>query len=141
MFRGEYQHAIDDKGRLIIPARFRDVLGERCITTKGLDNCLWVQPLSEWEAFEQKLRKLQITKPDARAFVRFFSSGATECTFDRQGRILVPSNLRDYAELDRDVVIIGVISRLEIWSRKRWEEYSAGLSQQVIAETIVDLEI
>jgi len=141
MFRGEYQHSIDDKGRLIVPARFREALGDSFVVTKGLDNCLWVYPAAEWELFEQKLKALQITKPDARAFVRFFSSGACEVTVDRQGRILLPNALREYAGLERDLVVIGVITRAEIWSRERWQEYSAQLSADSIAEKIVDLGI
>lgn len=141
MFRGEYQHAIDEKGRLIIPSRFREELGDRFIATKGLDNCIWVFPFAEWESMEAKLLTLQITRPDARAFVRFFSSGATECTFDKQGRILIPASLREYAGLEREVVVIGVITRAEIWSKSRWEEYSRQLSSDAIAERIVDLGI
>lgn len=141
MFRGEFSHSIDEKSRLIIPARFREALGVQCVATKGLDNCLWVYPMKEWEMFEDKLRGLQVTKPEARALVRFFSSGATECSFDRQGRILIPANLREYAGIERDVVITGVITRLEIWSQRRWAEYSTNLSDQVIAETIGDLGI
>lgn len=141
MFRGEFQHVVDEKGRLIVPARFRDILGDPFIITKGLDNCLWVYPMPEWETLEAKLRSLQITKPDARAFVRFFSAGACECTFDKQGRILIPNNLRAYARLDKDVTVIGVITRVEIWDRRRWEEYSTSLSPEAIAEKIVDLGI
>ncbi len=141
MFRGEFQHCIDDKGRVIIPAKFRQALGEKFVISKGLDNCLFVFPEGEWRVFEERLRGLQLTKPDARAFVRFFASGATECTFDRQGRILIPNSLREYARLEKDVVVIGVITRVEIWSRERWEEYSMQLSPEAIAEKIVDLGI
>jgi len=141
VFRGEFQHTIDDKGRMIVPAKFRHLLGERFIVTKGLDDCLWAYPMDEWKELEAKLRTLQITKPDARAFVRFFASGATECELDKQGRILVPSNLREYAGLDRDVVVIGVITRAEIWDRDSWERYSSSLSPDAIAEKIVDLGI
>jgi len=141
VFRGEFQHTIDDKGRMIVPAKFRHLLGERFIVTKGLDSCLWAYPMDECKEPEAKLRTLQITKPDARAFVRFFASGATECELDKQGRILVPSNLREYAGLDRDVVVIGVITRAEIWDRDSWERYSSSLSPDAIAEKIVDLGI
>lgn len=137
---GEFQHTIDDKGRLIIPARFREGLGERFVATKGLDNSLFVYPMHEWQALEQKLRQLPFTKADARAFVRFFFSGATECELDKQGRILVPPPLREYGQIKRDVVIIGVSSRVEVWAREVWEAYSqrAESSYEELAEKIID---
>lgn len=142
MFMGEYQHNVDAKGRLFIPARFREGLGGRFVVTKGLDGCLFVYPRPEWEALEQKLKSLPITRGDARAFVRFFFSGATECEVDKQGRILIPGNLREYAHLEKDAVIIGVSSRVEIWAREQWERYStlAASSYEEIAEKIVDLD-
>ncbi|MCL0067405.1 division/cell wall cluster transcriptional repressor MraZ [Peptococcaceae bacterium] len=141
MFMGEYLHSIDAKGRLIIPARFREGLGEKFIVTKGLDNCLFVYPHNEWILLEQKLKLLPFTKADARAFVRFFFSGANECELDKQGRILIPANLREYAGLSKEVVILGVSSRVEIWSLERWNEYSSAASEsfEEIAEKIVDL--
>lgn len=143
MFMGEYQHSIDGKGRLIVPAKFREGLGEKFVATKGLDNCLFVYPAAEWEALEQKLKTLPFTKADARAFVRFFFSGATECEIDKQGRILLPANLREYAKLDKDVVVLGVSSRVEIWSKDVWEHYSdqAGSAYEEIAEKIVDFDL
>jgi len=140
---GEYQHTIDDKGRLIIPARFREGLGDRFVITKGLDNCLFVYPMSGWDEIEQKLRSLPFTRADARAFVRFFFSGATECESDRQGRILLPGNLREYACLEKEVVIVGVSTRVEIWSRALWEQYCKETSAQyeTLAEKIVDFDI
>ncbi|KKM12280.1 cell division protein MraZ [Clostridiales bacterium PH28_bin88] len=143
MFMGEFQHSIDEKGRMIVPARFRDGLGDHFVITKGLDNCLFVYPMEEWLVLEEKLRALPFTKADARAFVRFFLSGATECELDRQGRILLPANLREYAQLDKDVVVIGVSSRVEIWSKVVWEEYSLKASQEYegLAEKVVDLGI
>jgi len=142
MFMGEYQHSVDAKGRLFIPARFREGLGDRFVVTKGLDGCLFVYPRPEWEALEQKLKSLPITRGDARAFVRFFFSGATECEVDKQGRILIPGNLREYARLEKDGVIIGVSSRVEIWAREQWERYNnlAASSYEEIAEKIVDLD-
>jgi MraZ protein len=141
MFMGEYSHTIDTKGRLIIPARFREGLGDKFIVTKGLDNCLFVYPQDEWAALEQKLKSLPFTKADARAFVRFFFSGAGECELDKQGRILIPSNLREYAQLSKDVVVLGVSSRVEIWSKERWDEYNntAADNFATIAENLVDL--
>lgn len=143
MFMGEHQHSIDPKGRLFIPARFRQGLGDRFVITKGLDGCLFVYPRPEWAALEQKLKSLPFTKSDARAFVRFFFSGAAECEVDKQGRILIPGNLRDYAHLEKEVVVIGVSTRVEIWSRELWEQYSAraASSYEEIAEKIVDLDL
>ncbi len=143
MFMGEYRHTIDSKGRLIIPAKFRDGLGHSFVATKGLDNCLFLYPQEEWSSLELKLKSLPFTKADARAFVRFFFSGASECELDRQGRILLPPNLREYAGVDKDVVVIGVSSRVEVWSEKGWHEYSnrAGETYEEIAEKIVGLEL
>jgi MraZ protein len=143
MFMGEYQHALDDKGRLIMPAKFRDGLGEHFVITRGLDNCLFVYPLQEWHLLEQKMKSLPFTKSDARAFTRFFFSGAAECELDKQGRVLIPVNLREHAHLIRDAVVIGVSSRLEIWSREVWQQYSeqTNLTFESIAEKIMDLEV
>lgn len=140
---GEYSHTIDNKGRLIMPVKFREGLGDKFIITKGLDNCLFAYSLDEWGSLEEKLKKLPFTKSDARAFVRFFFSGATECEFDKQGRILVPQNLREYAELDKEAVIIGVSSRIEIWGSEVWRKYSseAEMDYEVIAEKLEELDI
>ncbi len=142
-FMGEYLHNIDDKGRLIIPARFREGLGEKFVITKGLDNCLFVYPAEGWSEMEGKLRNLPFTRADARAFVRFFFSGATECETDRQGRILLPANLREYASLNKEAVIVGVSTRVEIWSRALWEQYCQNTAAQYedLAEKIVDFDI
>ncbi|MDB4897002.1 MAG: MraZ protein [Firmicutes bacterium] len=123
MFMGEFQHSVDAKGRLIIPAKLREGLGERFVATKGLENCLFVFPPKEWEAFGEKLRSLPLASGAARAFTRLFFSGATECEVDPQGRILLPANLREYAGLDKDVVIMGVSNRVEIWAKGAWEDY------------------
>ncbi len=123
MFMGEFQHSVDAKGRLIIPAKLRDGLGDRFIATKGLENCLFVFPTAEWEAFGEKLRSLPLASGAARAFTRLFFSGATECELDTQGRILLPANLREYAGIEKDVVIVGVSTRVEIWAKEKWEEY------------------
>lgn len=143
MFMGEFQHTIDAKGRLIIPARFREGLGDKFVLTKGLDGCLFAYPPQEWTALENKMRSLPFTRADARAFVRFFFAGACECEVDKQGRILIPGNLREYAALEKDVVVIGVSSRVEIWSAGRWREYSdqAAGSVEQIAEKIVDFDL
>ncbi len=143
MFMGEYLHTIDGKGRVIIPARFREALGERFIATKGLDHCLFVYPMSEWTTLEQKLRTLPFTQQDVRAFVRFFFSGATECEVDKQGRILLPANLREYAQLVKDIVLVGVSTRVEIWSQALWADYSkqAETAYASAAESLVNLGI
>lgn len=143
MFMSEYQHNIDSKGRLFIPARFREGLGDSFIITKGLDGCLFVYTREEWDALEQKMKSLPFTKGDARAFVRFFFSGAAICEVDKQGRILIPVNLREYARLEKDVVIIGVSTRVEIWSKDQWEQYSAraASSYEETAEKLMDLNI
>lgn len=143
MFMGEYQHTIDSKGRVSIPARFREELGELFVITKGLDNSLFVYPLEEWRRLEQKLKSLPFTRADARAFARFFFSGAVECELDKQGRVLLPQVLREHARINKDVVIIGVSTRIEIWAKEVWEEYSlqAAANYETIAETLVDLDL
>ncbi len=121
MFMGEYSHTVDEKGRLIIPSKFREELGDRFVVTKGLDGCLFVYPEDEWKVFEEKLRALPLTNKDARAFARYMLAGAAEVEPDKQGRILLPQVLRTFGELDKDVVLIGVVSRVEIWNREKWE--------------------
>lgn len=122
MFMGEYHYSIDDKGRITIPSKFRYELGENFIVTRGLDNCLFVYPKQEWNNIITKYRELPNTK-NARDFMRFFLSGATECEFDRQGRINVSAPLMKYADLNKECVIIGVNDRLEVWSKDRWTNF------------------
>ena len=122
MFMGEYNHTIDAKGRLIVPAKFREILGDNFIVTKGLDGCLFVYPNDEWTRFEEKLKSLPLTNKNARQFTRFFLAGAAACEVDKQGRILLPQVLREFASLEKDVVLVGVASRIEIWSRERRDE-------------------
>ncbi|MFY9176449.1 MAG: division/cell wall cluster transcriptional repressor MraZ [Clostridiales bacterium] len=143
MFIGEYQHILDPKGRVIMPSKFRDGLGDKFVVTKGLDHCLFVYPQNEWQELERKLRTLPLTSKDARAFTRFFFAGATECELDKQGRILIPANLREYAELTKELVIIGVASRVEIWSKEKWDDYNddANLDHQSIVEKMAELGI
>ena len=124
MFIGEYNHTIDSKGRLIVPSKFREALGDEFVVTKGLDGCLFVYPMEEWTAFTDKLKELPLTKKDARQFSRFFLAGAASCEVDKQGRILIPAVLRDFAGLEKDAVLVGVSSRIEIWSRSNWEKIS-----------------
>lgn len=122
MFMGEYSHTIDAKGRIIVPAKFRESLGDNIVVTKGLDNCLFVYTSEDWRKFEEKLRTLPLTNKDARKFTRFFLAGAAEMEIDKQGRILIPSVLRGFAALEKDVVLVGVGSRIEIWDKARWNE-------------------
>lgn len=140
---GEYSHTLDIKGRLIFPAKFREMLGEKFIATKGLDGCLFVYTQEEWAILENKLKQLPLAKPEARAFVRFFFAGAAELEVDKQGRVLLPNNLREHARLDKDVIVIGVSSRVEIWGKEAWDEYNNQISPEVtkIAENLVDLGI
>jgi len=122
MYLGEFAHSIDSKGRLAIPARFRERLGAGAIVTRGLDGCLVIYPAQEWQEFAEKLDKLPSTQPDVRNFKRFIFSGATECEFDRQGRVLLPAYLREYASLEDTAVVVGQYSKIEIWGQGRWEE-------------------
>lgn len=138
MFLNEYQHSLDVKGRITIPSKFREELGEKFVATKGLDNCIFLYPLEEWHVIEQKLRSLPSTKADVRSFVRFFFSGASELELDRQGRTVLPVNLREYASIEKDLTIIGVGTRVEIWASDNWAQYtekSAG-SYEDIAESL-----
>lgn len=143
MFVGEYQHTIDQKGRVIIPAKFREGLGDHFMITRGLDQCIFVYPLEEWRQIEAKLKSLPFTRADARAFTRFFFSGAMECELDKQGRVTLPANLREYAHLTKECVLIGVSNRVEIWSKAVWEEYylQSEASFNEIAEKIVDFDL
>ena len=139
MFMGEYNHTIDAKGRLIVPSKFRESLGDMFVVTKGLDGCLFVYDNNEWNAFEEKLKSLPLTNKDARTFVRFFLAGAAEVEVDKQGRILVPGVLREFAGLKKDVVLIGVASRIEIWDRERFDGAAVYEDMDEIAEHMAEL--
>jgi len=142
MLIGEYSHSIDSKGRMIVPAKFRIELGERFIVTKGFDGCLYGYSLEEWKSIEEKIKSLPlITGKDARNFTRFFFSSAIECELDSQGRILITQNLREHAGLIKDVVVIGVSTRIEIWSKEKWEAYNDEQDSDDIAEKMSMLEI
>ncbi|SDY76358.1 MraZ protein [Evansella caseinilytica] len=140
---GEYHHTVDEKGRMIIPAKFREELGPAFVVTRGMDKCLFVYPEQEWRQLEQKLKSLPFTKKDARAFTRFFFSGATECELDKQGRVNLAPTLRSYAQLEKECVVIGVSNRVEIWSKEIWEDYFAESEESFaeIAEGIVDFDL
>ena len=143
MLIGEYEHTLDVKGRLIMPAKLREDVGENFIVTKGLDGCLFGFSKSEWANFEEKLKSLPLTNKNARDFVRFFLSGAIECEIDKQGRFLIASNLREYATMEKEVVIIGVGTRIEFWDKAKWKEYnnSENISADNIAENMTMLGI
>lgn len=143
MFIGEYNHTIDIKGRVSVPAKFRETLGNASIITKGLDNCLFIYPQDEWIILEKKLKQLPMTNKDARAFVRFFFAGASECELDNQGRIRIPNNLRGHAKLGKEAVIIGVATRIEIWSQEEWKQYNenSNLSYDEIASRMEEMGI
>ncbi len=125
MLIGEYEHSLDAKGRLIMPAKLREDMGEKFVITKGLDGCLFGFSQNEWANFESKLKTLPLTQKNARNFVRFFLSGAMECEIDKQGRFLIASNLRESGALEKEVVIIGVGTRIELWNKEKWQQYSS----------------
>jgi MraZ protein len=143
MFMGEYHHSIDNKGRMIVPSKFREELGEMFIITRGLDQCLFGYPLKEWALIEDKLKGLPLTKKDARAFTRFFFSGATESELDKQGRINIPAPLLQYAKLEKECVVLGVSNRIEIWSKQIWEDYFLESEESFaeIAENMIGFDI
>lgn len=139
MFMGEYSHTIDAKGRLIIPSKYREELGEQFVLTRGLDGCLSIYPMKEWHQLEEKLKALPLNDKNARTFTRFFVSGATLCELDKQGRILVPATLREFASLCKDVVVCGTNDRIEIWSKEKWTENSDYDNMDAIAEGMASM--
>ncbi len=143
MLIGEYEHSLDAKGRLIMPAKLREDIGEKFIVTKGLDGSLFGFSQNEWNNFQEKLKSLPLTNKNARDFVRLFLSGAIECELDKQGRFLLTGNLREYAHLEKEVAIIGVGTRIEIWNKDKWKEYNSeeNISADEIAENMTMLGI
>ena len=139
MFIGEYNHTIDAKGRLIIPAKLRDELGDHFVVTKGLDGCLSIYAMNEWKALEAKIHALPLTMPSARKFSRFILAGAAECELDKMGRILLPQVLRQAAELNKEVVLVGVGSRIEIWDKDKWTAASS-YDEEDMSEVAQNLE-
>ncbi len=146
MFYGEHEHALDRKSRVIIPAKFREAFKdnfvERFFITRGLDGCLFLFTEEEWKKQEQKFKSMSFTKPESRKFNRLFFSGASDVVCDNQGRILLPQYLKDYAQIQKDVVIVGVSNRIEIWSKARWKEFyeSTRDTFEENAEKLMDLE-
>lgn len=143
MLLGEYQHKLDQKGRISIPAKFRARFSEGIVLTRGIDSCIFGFPKSEWEKVVEKISKLPLSQTNARAFTRLMLSGAFETEIDNQGRVLIPEVLRNYAQLENKVVIVGVYSRIEIWSQEIWEKYKkeSEKSSEEIAEKLSDLGI
>lgn len=146
MFRGRVEHTIDSKGRLSIPSRFRDVLTEKyseTLVVTNFDRCLVAYPTEEWDALERRASALPQLKREVKAFQRYFISGATECPLDRQGRILIPPSLRAYAALERDVVLVGMLKKVEIWSKERWEEvfHQSQKNFEEISDVLAELGI
>ncbi|MCD6500762.1 division/cell wall cluster transcriptional repressor MraZ [bacterium] len=143
MFLGEYTYTIDDKKRLAIPAKFRQLLGKKAIVTRGLDNCLFLYPVREWEKLAKKLSQLPLSQADARGFVRIMLAGAMEVNLDRLGRILIPDYLKKYAHLSKKVVIAGLYNRIEIWDEKNWNFYKQKTEKEAgdIAERLKELGV
>ncbi|WP_125605291.1 division/cell wall cluster transcriptional repressor MraZ [Lapidilactobacillus bayanensis] len=143
MLMGEFHHTIDSKGRVIMPAKFRADLGETFILTRGMDGCLFGYPMAKWQQIEQKLDSLPLTKKDARAFVRFFYSAATENEVDKQGRINIAAPLFKFAKLQKNCVIVGVSDRIEIWDEARWEEVNQEAEENFdeISENLMDFNL
>ena len=143
MFLGEYEHSLDDKGRLAIPSRFREDLGEGVVITRGFDRCLMGFPVARWQVLAEQVSNLPLGQGDARNMRRLLFSGASDLALDRQGRVLIPQNLREYAGLAEQVVIAGLNTHFEIWSSERWEDVLNGLdvNGSAIAEQLTALGI
>ena len=142
MFYGSYVHNLDNKGRLVIPSKMRDEFGNKAYILKGFDGCLYGYSVGEWQNIEDKIKTLpQVTGKDVRNFTRFFFSSAIECEIDTQGRILISSSLREFATLSKEVAIIGVSSRIELWDKSKWQEYNNNQDADDIAEKMALLGI
>lgn len=144
MFIGEYNHKFDTKGRVMMPAKFREELGEVFYVTKGMENCLFVFDEMEWDKLGSEILSLnQLSRKENRGFARLFYAGASEISCDKQGRVLIPPNLREYANIDKEVYIIGVAKRIEIWSKESWEAYNDDefLNYDTLTETMADLNL
>ncbi|MFH1451299.1 MAG: division/cell wall cluster transcriptional repressor MraZ [bacterium] len=143
MFTGEYKYSLDEKKRLATPPKFRQAIGNKAVITRGLDHCLWLFPLKQWEALAEKISKLPLSQADARGFARLMLAGAMEVSFDNLGRILVPDYLKEYAFLGKKAVVAGVYDRIEIWDESKWEEYKEKTENEVgdIAERLKELGV
>lgn len=143
MFIGEYQHTIDEKGRLAVPVKFRNELAKGAVVTRGLDNCLFLYPQKDWEILANKLAKLPISKANTRAFARLMLAGAMDCEMDKQGRVVLPDYLRKYADIKKRVVVAGLYNRLEIWDENIWHKYKISTEKRGsdIAEALGELGV
>ncbi len=143
MFIGEYTYKLDDKKRLAVPVKFRTTLGKKAVITRGLDNCLFLYPVKEWETLAEKLSKLPMAQSDARGFIRIMLAGAMEVDLDGLGRILIPDYLKKYAGLFKNVVVAGLYNRIEVWDEKKWQNYKQKTEKEVgdIAERLKELGV
>lgn len=139
MFVGEYNHSLDAKGRVIIPSKYREELGEKFMITKGMDGCLYVLPEHSFRKLTDELSTLPLSVKDSRALVRYFSGGAVDGELDKQGRVLIPTSLREYAGFEKDVVLVGVLDKIEVWSKDKWENASNDVNMDVIEERLSQL--
>ena len=137
MFMGEYNHSVDSKGRIIVPSKFRDELGQQFVVTLGLDGCLFMYPNDEWAEFISQLKGLPGSR-EARQLQRYFLAGAATCEMDKQGRILIPSKLREHTAVEKEVVFVGVLNKVEVWSKERWEANNSYENMDDIAEHMAD---
>lgn len=143
MFIGEYNHSVDEKGRMAVPAKFRTKLKQGAVVTKGLDNCLVIYPRAEWEQLAEKLSSLPISQANTRAFSRLMLAGAMDIELDKQGRMVIPEYLRQYASVEKKVVVAGLYNRLEIWDQAKWESYRSETedASNEIAEQLGELGV
>jgi MraZ protein len=143
MFIGEYQHAVDDKGRLAIPIKFRNDLAKGAVVTRGLDNCLFLYSKEEWAKQAEKMAKLPFSKANSRAFSRLMFAGAMDVEIDKQGRVVIPDYLRKFATINKKVVVAGLYDRIEIWDEEGWEKYKQGTEKSAvdIAEKLEELDV
>lgn len=143
MFIGEYQHNLDTKGRITMPSKFREELGNTFYITKGMDGCLFVFPEEEWIEMDKKIKGLRLSRKDARGIARLFYAGAIDVSLDKMGRVLLPGNLRKYASLNKEAIVIGVSSRVEIWDKDRWQSYNddEDFNYDILTESMADLDI
>lgn len=139
MFMGEYNHTVDAKGRLIVPSKFRELLGDEFVVTKGLDGCLFVYSSEEWKSIEEKFSQVSQFSKEAQKFARFFFAGAAICEVDKQGRVLLPATLRKFAGIEKEAVLAGVLNHIEIWSKDRWQETNEYDDVEEIAEHMASL--
>lgn len=141
MFTGSYEHSVDNKGRIIIPSKFREELGENFIITLGVDGCLFLYPMNKWEEFVLKLKELQTSKLESRQLQRYFLAYASEVEFDKQGRVIIPANLREKAEIQKNVILVGMIGKIEIWDKEKWDRNNTFKDMDEIAEKMAEFDI